>query len=138
MPTTLRPCPSTRATKHTTLLVPISSAATTPFLVFATVFPRFPTHTLLDSHSCRSNWPARRFTAGRAFPEIELVGESQVDNPELARQKLVLGIKFGQTLERRYRVLLRQPDLDAVGQDQVPAALCHPDRAAQLLGDARF
>ena len=39
MPTTRSPWPSTRATKQTTLLVPMSSAAITPFLVFATMSP---------------------------------------------------------------------------------------------------
>ena len=44
MPTTRRPWPSTRATKHTTLFVPMSSAAMTPFLAFATMSPVLRVH----------------------------------------------------------------------------------------------
>src|SRR5262249_36188995 len=132
MPTTRSPWPSTRATKHTTLLVPISSAATTPFLVFATMSP---VSLLTLRWSCR---PRRRRVGLAAFPEIELVRHPEIDDAELAAQELVLTIELDQLLERRHRVLFRQPDLDVVVQNQVPAPLADPHRGAQLLGHRRL
>src|SRR4030095_13901998 len=70
MPTTLSPCPSTRATKHTTLLVPMSSAATTPFLVLATMSPVL---TLLTERHDTLHRPGPDIADRRTFFQIELV-----------------------------------------------------------------
>src|SRR6266852_5759817 len=136
MPTTRSPWPSTRATKQTTLLVPISSAAITPFLVFATMFPRRYAYTsaLTIHHAGQSHRSWRRL-ARAAFLEVELVRQPEIDDAELARQQFVLRIEDGELLEGGDRVLFRQPDFDAVGQDQVPPPLADPHGGAQLAGD---
>ena len=87
MPTTRSPCPSTRATKQTTLLVPMSSAAMTPFLVFATMSP-VSTRTLAGFIRCHAGPGVA--SPGSALPEIELVRQPQIDDAELARQQPVL------------------------------------------------
>src|SRR3954464_14899082 len=106
MPTTRRPWPSTRATKHTTLLVPISRAEMIPFLVLATMSPVL---TLL-------NWSVRRCIPTGTFSEIELVRQPHVDDSKFARQKLVRLFELGGALQRRDGVLLGQPDLGVVAE----------------------
>src|SRR5476649_1375216 len=139
MPTTRSPCPSTLATKQTTLLVPISSAAITPFLALATMSPVLTLH-------FRFSWFARlsrlassrrrlRIVGRASLPEIELVRQPKIDDAEFTRQQLVVAVERDQPLERRDRVLLRQPDLDLFLKDQVPAALADPYRGAQLARD---
>src|SRR5215470_7516385 len=149
MPTTRKPWPSTRATKQTTLLVPISSAAITPFLVFATLFPRRYAYTglitLASSHwphhtglitLASSHWPGRGLA--RTFSEIELIRQPEIDNAELARQQSVLCIELGKLFESRHGVFFRQPDLHALVQDQIPAALRDPHGRTQLADHRRL
>src|SRR5580692_7848334 len=85
MPTTRSPCPSTRATKQTTLLVPMSSAAITPFLVFATMFPRRYAYTsgLTIHHAGQSHRSRRHRLDCAAFLEVELVRQPEIDDAEL-------------------------------------------------------
>src|SRR5215471_13374134 len=98
MPTTRSPCPSTRATKQTTLLVPISRAAITPFLVFATMYPRaLYANVSLDG-------PVERRVALYPFPQIELVRQSQIDDAELALKQFIRSLEFGHALQRRHRI----------------------------------
>src|SRR5882724_1398294 len=128
MPTTRSPWPSTRATKQTTLLVPMSSAAITPFLVFATISP---VATLILWVRRKSHGPGRRF-ARSALLEIELVRQPKIDHAELARQQIVPLVELGKLLKGGNRILLGQPDLDAIVQNQVPAPLADPHGGAQL------
>src|SRR5471032_1236547 len=136
MPTTRSPCPSTLATKQTTLLVPISRAAITSFLALSTMSPVLTLH-------FRFSWFRRsrrrlRIVGRASLPEIELVRQPQIDDAEFARQQLVVVVELDQSLEGRDGVLLRQPDLDLLLQDQVPAALADPYRGAQLARDGGF
>src|SRR5471032_1135609 len=136
MPTTRSPCPSTLATKQTTLLVPISRAAITPFLALATMSPVLTLH-------FRFSWFGRsrrrlRIVGRASLPEIELVRQPKIDDAEFTRQQLVVSVERDQPLERRNRVLLRQPDLDLLLQDQVPATLADPHCGAQLARDGGF
>jgi hypothetical protein len=69
MPTTRSPWPSTLATKQTTLLVPMSSAAITPFLVFATMFPRRYAYTWVLPYIT----PASHTGPGMVSPELRFL-----------------------------------------------------------------
>src|SRR5690242_10811053 len=133
MPTTRSPCPSTRATKQTTLLVPMSSAAMMPFLVFATMSPVLTLHLRLNRLCGRGR---RRVFRRAALPEIELVWQPKIDHAELTRKELIVAVELRDALQRGHRVLLGQPNLHVVLQDQVPAPLADPHRRAQALGDA--
>src|SRR6185503_9096351 len=109
------PC-STRAIRQQVLVVPMSSDAMMPLRGAAGAF--FILSAPVLTGSGRHAQPLRRI---RSELQDEPVRLAQIDDLHVAIDELVGAVDLGEPRNRARRILLRQFDVDAIVEMQIPA-----------------